>query len=67
MERRPEGTRHNRGSWILAFRCEAMMAYAGRRYIIDARNEYWSYTTILGLLAELTVRGDKFKIVELNP
>jgi hypothetical protein len=67
MERRPEGTRYNRGSCILAFPCEAMMAYAGRQYIVDARNEDWSYTTILGWLAELTVRGDKFKIVELNP
>jgi hypothetical protein len=51
----------------LAFRGEAMTAYAGRRYIIDALNEYWSDTTISGWLAELTVRDDKFKTVELNP
>jgi hypothetical protein len=53
MERRPKG--------------QGMTAVAGRRYIINARNEYWSYTTISGWLAKLTVGDDKFKIVELNP
>jgi hypothetical protein len=67
MERRRKGQGMTACSWTLAFRCEAMMAYAGRRYIIDALSAHWSYITISSWLAELTARDDKFKIVELNP
>jgi hypothetical protein len=50
--------------WLLV--CEIMAAYAGRRYITNALDECWSFTTLPGQLAELTVGDDKFEIAGLD-